>query len=1040
MPSFNGLMLRISISLAPPSRNIPLTQPSHCRFTPTLLSRPQNGQMKNTILSIALLLVSSLCVVAQKGTISGKIVDSKTGEELIGVAAMIENSNPPMGAVTDLDGNFVIPNVPEGMHNVVLKYMGYTQKVYKNLKVTSGQVATLNTSMQEESTDLNEVVIVAEARRETQSAIFIMQKNSTVIQSGISSEDIKRSPDRSSSDALKRVSGATIQDGKFAVIRGLADRYNMAMLNSVILPSTEPDRKSFAFDIFPSNVLDNILIMKTGQPDLPSEWAGGLIQLNTRDIPEKSFFNINYGISFTEQTTFRKFNNYEGSKTDWLGFDNGARTLPNNFPSILDFQYQTKDSARNAYGKQFAKNSWQPRKNMIAYPGQSIQLSGGYALRKKDFQFGGIVALTYSNTLRFTEGTRDRQDADGSPYLSFNDETYNNSVNAALLANLSVVIKNRHRISWKNVYTINSDDNTIVRDGTSYFSDVNIIRTNLEFTSSRVYSSNLIGDHSFGKNDIKIRWNAGITLLNRDQPATKRYSYDQRLGDTSGYLLNLPPLNGGSDPKYGAMFHSYMNERVYNAGTELTVPFRVYGAKQNVRVGGFYQNRSRDFEARNFFVRRRFGQSSPLRALPIDSIINQQNFENGLLAFEQVAFPQDQYRAQSSTYAAYAMMENNIAKWLKAVWGFRFEYFTQQLTSANKIEVDLVRDENGNIILDENFQPQFIGKYVDTTYTKNYFSGAYASDSLGNVKTRFPLLPSLNLIFKLNESMNMRASYSQSMSRPEFRECAPFRYYDFLTENELVGNPGLLQTFIHNADLRFEYFLGRGQAVNASVFYKRFQNTIELAALSGGGVDIFAYSNAAAANLIGVELEIRKNLDFITKKLEDLTFTANVAYIYSRVDLRNVQNLAADEIRRPMMGQSPYIINLGLSYQHPRIGTGVSLLYNQAGERLSVTGILGNPAWYEHFRPLLDLQISQKFWKDRGIIRLTFSDLIAKPTIFYQNLLTQKDAETVNNSADPTKKLEQLNDRNRHYQKGQDYVVRSFQNYRTYSLQIGFTF
>lgn len=999
--------------------------------------------MKNLLHTSLLLLLSffyTTATNAQKGTISGKIIDPKTGETLIGVAAVIENTNPPIGAISDLDGNFLIKGVDAGTHNLVFKYLGYTTKTIKGVKVNAGEVTSINITLEEENTTLKEIEVVAEARRETQSAIFIMQKNSTVIQSGISSEDIKRSPDRSSSDVLRRVSGATIQEGKFAVIRGLADRYNMALLNNTILPSTEPDRKAFAFDVFPSNVLDNIVIMKTGQPDLPSEWAGGLIQLNTRDIPEKNFFNVTYGISFTEQTTFKPYINYQGSKTDFLGFDSKTRTLGKNFPSVLDFQFATADSNRQKLGKDLlSRNNWKTKENSLAYPGQNLQMSGGFSVKKKDITIGGIAALTYSNTLRFTQGTRNRIDGDGSPYLGFEDRTYNNSVTAAALANLSVVIKNKHRISWKNIYTINADDNTVLRDGVSYFSSVEVQRYNLEFISSRVFSSNVLGDHAFGKNDMKLRWNFGAVLVNRDQPNTRRYSYERlyeadSVGapnqNTQPFRINL--LTGASvDPKLGAMFYSSMSERVLNGGLEYIAPFRINGAKQNVRVGGFVQDRRRAFDARNFFVKRNGSLNDSLRALPVDQIVNPQNIQNGLLNFSQTAFPNDRYQAKSNTYAGYAMMENNIGKWFKAVWGFRFEYFKQDLTSS-KVVVKTTISPEGDLVQ--------TGSYVDTVYTKKYFSGAYSADSTGKVSTKFPLLPSVNMVFKLNESMNLRASYSQSMSRPEFRECAPFRYYDFITEYELLGNENLLQTFIHNADLRYEWFLGKGQAVNVSVFYKHFQNTIELTALSSGGVDVYAYSNAAKANLVGAELEVRKNFGFAHPKLEDLVFTANLAYIYSRVDLTNVKNIASDELKRPMQGQSPYVINLGLGYQHPKYGFGANLLYNQAGDRLSITGIVGNPAWYEHFRPLLDLQLSQKFWKDRGIIRFTISDLIAKPTIFYQNVLTAKDIEEINKADDKIAKAQQLNDANRHYQKGQDYIVRSFQNYRTYSIQIGFTF
>lgn len=965
------------------------------------------------------LFFTSVIATAQKGTISGKVVDAKTGETLIGVSVIVENASPIQGAITDFDGNFVIPNVVAGKHKVTLRYIGYASKTLENIEVPAAGVATLNVILETGDTKLKEVEITAKASRETQSAIFVMQKNSSIIQSGISSEDMKRSPDRSSSEVLRRVSGATIQDGKFAVIRGLADRYNMALLNNAILPATEPDRKAFAFDIFPSNILDNIIIMKTAQPDLPSEWAGGLIQLNTRDIPEKSFFNVTIGQTFVEQSTFKPYNSYEGSKTDFLGFDNGTRTLSKQFPSILDFNTKTNDVERKELGTSLLNKSWKVNKNNLAYPGQSLQLSGGYAWRNKDIQLGAIAALSYSNNLRYTSATRNRQDADGSPYLSYQDKIYNNSVTSALLGNFSLVLKNKHRISWKNSFTVNSDDNTVQRSGVSYFSSVETKRTNLEFISSRVYSTTLTGDHLFGKKEFKLRWNGGLVLMNRDQPQTRRYSYDRpyisdSVGapnqNTGAFILNLPKTGTSADPKYGAMFYSKLKEKIYNGAVDFSAPFKIGSKKQLVKLGAYYQNRSRDFEARNLFVGKAGYStfSTTELAQSVEAIINQENMANGKIKLYQVANATDKYSAVSNTYAAYAMMENTASHWFKAVWGFRFEYFTQKLTTANNIQT--IGNPDGTISQ----------KFIDTSYTQNYFSGAYKADTNGKVTPVFPLLPSVNLIFKLNENMNLRTSYSQSMSRPEFREVAPFRYYDFVNEFEMIGNENLLQTFIHNADLRYEWFMGKGQVLNASVFYKRFTNTIELAARSGSGTDLYEYANAAKADLIGAELEVRKNFAFVSPKLEDLSITANLAYIYSQVDLTNVKNTPADELKRPMQGQSPYIINLGLSYQNQKIGFGANLLYNQTGNRLYATGVDNNPAWYEHWRPLLDLQISQKFWKDRFTVRLTCSDLIAKPTVFYQN-------------------VGELG-KNREYNKGKDYVVRQVNNYRSYFLQLSFAF
>jgi TonB-dependent receptor len=978
--------------------------------------------MTRNIFTLFLVFFFALSATAQTGVVSGKIVDAKSGETLMGSTVVIdENTN--WAASTDLDGNFTIAKVPAGKHKVKVRYIGYQEKE-DEIEVKTGEVNTLNMTLSEDAVILKETVITGTVtKRDNESAIVMMQKNSTVIQSGISSEEMKRSPDKSSSDVIRRVSGATIQDGKFAIIRGLADRYNMAMLNNTMLPSTEPDRKAFAFDVFPSNILDNIIIMKTGQPNLPSEWAGGLIQLNTRDIPEKSFFNVTYGISFNEGSTFKPYKTYDGSKTDFLGFDNSVRPLSKNFPDIIglnDLKLVGNTDSLRTLGKQVTNSSWKTKQRSLAYPGQSLQLSGGFAVRKKAIQLGGVFALTYSNVLRYTEGTRTKYQGSIDELDSdYNDERYNNTTSSALLGNLSMVIKNNHKISWKNIFTNNSDNAIIERKGVSYGNATEQNRTSQEFTSANVFSTNLTGDHLFEGSDIRWKWNAGYVMVNRDQPRTTRYSYERPyssstpFGDnqtTDPYVFQFS--YGGSDPKQGAYFYSSLRERVYNAGTDLTVPFKISEQKQAVSFGYSFQYRTRSFEARNLFIDYPGGYNDSIRFdTNVDNIINQQNLSNGKLTMNPFVQPTDIYSANATTHAAYVMMENNIGSRFKAVWGFRFESFKQNLTSPSKIEFD---------VIDQGTEPPITKTRVeDTTYAKSYFSGAYETDSFGNVKSVFPLLPSINLIYKLNETMNLRASYSQSMSRPEFRESSNFLYFDFLRDVSLAGNPDLQQTFIHNADLRYEWFLGKGQSINASLFYKHFTNTIELTSVASGSQQSFIYSNANTAYLVGVEVEVRKNFDFVSKKLEDLVFVANMAYIYSRVDLRNVKNNSSDEQIRPMQGQSPYVINLGLSYAHPKIGTGASLLYNQVGQRLYASGEVGNPAWYENWRPLLDLQISQKFLKGKGIVRLTISDIIAAKSLFYQNDVVGKQRE---------------------YNKGKDAVVLSQMNYRTYSLQVSFNF
>lgn len=966
--------------------------------------------MKNLYLLISLFISNILWA---NGTLSGKVVDGKTGETLIGVSVLVENTS--YATVTDLDGNYLINDIAAGTYTVVYKYIGYENFTANNIVIRNNENTTQNVVLNTGEINLKTVEVKAQVKRESASAVYLIQKNSTIIQSGISSEDIKKSPDRNTGEALKRVSGASLQDGRFAIIRGLSDRYNNAMLNENLLPSTEPDRKTFAFDIFPANIVDNILILKTAQPDMPSEFAGGIVQINTKSIPEKNFFNATYGISFIEQTTFKRYNAYAGSKTDFLGIDN-KRALPSTFPSAINLhnlQVSYADAARQEVIKinsQLINQNWATNQK-IATPNQSLQLSGGFNKKWKNISVGAVMALSYNYATKNTMGERNRQEINGTPYYNFTDIKSNISTNTAVLANFSLIIKNNHKINFKNLFTINSDNNTIERTGTSFVNNVAVKRTSLEFITNQVINTGINGNHYFEKEKIKLNWNGGFILVKRNQPNTRRFSYEKNLNDTLPYQY----ISGAQDPLLSSMFYSNLNEKVLNAGFDVSNELKMFSKKDNIKVGMFYQNRNRDFNARTFYA---YVNNHSLDTLGVENIITPQNYNLGNISVIQQNFEQGLiYKAQSNLTAAFVMFTNNFTPKLKAVWGFRMEYFNQQMNIPNKqIDTSYYDPINGVVT---------VYKTVDSIYTTKYFSGISKSDTNGAPildkhgiqKSNFPLLPSINLIYSLNETMNLRFSYGQTITRPEFRELSAFHYFDFVADAGLSGNSKLQQTLIHNFDLRYEYFMGKGQVFNATFFAKKFTNTIEQTAIANGSSQEFQYNNAQSAFLVGAEIEFRKRLDFIHKSLIDLQFISNFAYIYSSVDVSKIKNNAGDESKRSMQGQSPFIINLGLMYQHPKIGFGATVLYNQIGHRLIAIGEVGNPSWYENSRPILDLQFSQKVGKYLTF-KLTFSDLIAMPQLFYQN------------AANTPKS----------YQKGKDFIVRKEQNYRGYNFQLNFSF
>jgi CarboxypepD_reg-like domain/TonB-dependent Receptor Plug Domain len=403
----------------------------------------------------ALVFLFPFALLAQKGVIAGKIIDAKLADVLIGVTVRLDDGAG--GAITDFDGNYTIANVPVGKHKISITYTGYNPKSIEEIEVKNGEATTVDIALEDGAAQaIAEVVVVAKASRESQSALTILQKSSPTIGDGISSETIKRTPDRTTGDVIRRVSGASIQDNKFAIIRGLNDRYNIAMLNGALLSSTEPDRKAFSFDLFPSSMLDNLVIVKTASADLPAEFAGGAILVTTKDIPEASFLQANVSSGYNSATTFKPFLSGEGGGSDWLGHDNGTRALPSTFPATTDFKAETKDERYRT--SQLFGNDWAINEKNSARPNMGFQISGGYVTDPaKKNQFGATLGVSYSNNNRLQNGMRSDFDV-ANKLFDFSDKQFKNNVLWGALFNTALKINGKHKIGLQATYSTNADN------------------------------------------------------------------------------------------------------------------------------------------------------------------------------------------------------------------------------------------------------------------------------------------------------------------------------------------------------------------------------------------------------------------------------------------------------------------------------------------------------------------------------------------------------------------------------------------------------
>lgn len=949
----------------------------------------------------ALTLLISITAYSQTGKITGKIIDAKTGETLPGATAVIEGTTK--GASADFDGNFSLNNVPVGKVTLIVSYISYDTKKLTGIEVKANDVTNVNVPLETSSSqNLQEVTVTVEIAKENTAALVLMQKNNVSVSDGVSAETIKRTPDRNTADVLKRVSGVTIIEDKFVIVRGLSDRYNVSFLNNSPLPNTEADKKAFSFDIFPANMLDNILVNKTATPDMPGDFAGGIIQINTKNIPDKNFVSLSLNGGYNTITTGKEQLTYQGGKRDWLGIDDGTRALPSETPTQENFPADNISQFEAA--KPF-KNDWAIEKSTFK-PNFSTQFAIGQNIKYKERDFIGILfSLTYNNSNTFAQRTRNvyNNNATGTGE-SVQEEHYDLNVygNQNLLGsilNLSFKLNENNNISLKNIYSISSDDKLIASLGNRAMNEEIPIETKINsrfFQSSKVYSGQLSGDHYLPKLKIKGNWVGSYGTSNRNVPNYRvtAWSRQTKLTDPNEpylydtiYQANVALSTSGPDYS-GYRFYSNLDENIKSFKADFSRGFKISeNIKQEIKVGGFAQTRDREFYTRQLGLTHiSYMFKNSLLYLPEDQIFAQQNM--GLNIPSEVGYPDstgfklseltkptDKYSATSKLFAGYLMLDTKYKEWFRVIYGVRFENFFQKVNAERIKGVPLVIER----------------KNLD-------------------------FLPSINLIFSLNEKQNIRASYSKTVNRPEFRELAPFNWYDPETRFLLSGREDLVKCDIQNYDLRYEVYPGRGQILSASAFYKDFKNPIEIVA-SENASDELVFKNTPKATIIGAELEFRVIIGALFKTdsikfLNNLSVFSNLSYFKSEVSLFKPGS-TTEKYTRSLQGQSPYIINAGILYNDNELGFSVGAMLNRIGERIYNVGTQNEPNRWENSRTVVDIQFGKQLWKNRMEIKFNIRDLLKQRSVIYQN-----------------------NDNDTRFNKGKDYEVLTRTYGTVYSLQL----
>lgn len=907
-----------------------------------------------------LLIISFELVFAQKGSITGVVVDRETNQTIVGANVVITGTFT--GTSTNLDGEYELKNLNPGTYSLTVSFISYQTDTVKNIVVKPGQTTRVNFKLKPVQQELEGVVITGTRTTSTEISMINAIKSSNIIISGISKQQIARSQDKNALEVLRRVPGITTIEDRFVIVRGLIERYNTVWLNNSVAPSVESDQRAFSFDIIPSSMINMILVYKTPAPELPSDFAGAAIEVYTKNFPESNYLSVGFSSRYTSGVSFRDFYQYKGGKTDWLGFDDGTRSIPSIVPGTVEYRRvqglvnsetatpEQRESAKRLqteWGQAFSKVSTADLKTALPDYKFNFEYASKFNLKDNRIFLGNITSINYDNGYDFEKIFRATYEVydtimDKSVYIyQYTDRQYTRKVHVGALFNWSLSLPG-HNIEFRNVFNQFGKSKTTHREGIDYYRNSNKIDwRELAYDSRTIYSGQLGGKHTIKSENTKLNWTLGYSFANRDQPDIRRiYRYAAFIDDSTYTPYQLDYTTWANTESNGRLFID-LEEHITTGEVSLNTGLYIHNFRPKIKFGVYTENKHRDFNIRAFGVLRAgipaHFDFSILRQ-PLDSVYHDSNFrfynpedpnsKAGIKLYEDTR-PEYLYTANNNLLASYIGLNIPVYQKLSVYTGVRAEKMRQELEWMSEFPT-------------ENIEAKYLSTVRDTLL----------------------FFPSINITYNFNDKNLLRLAYGKSVNRYEFREIAPYGFYDFELSATVYGNDSLKNAFIDNFDFRYEWYPSPSEMITIGAFYKKFINPIEMNLFPASNGWDFVYSNAVDAYSLGAEIDIRKSFVTWSERsnflyhFRDFTLIMNASLIKSKVT--SDDDYLRDK-QRPMFGQSPYVINAGVYYSNPDIKFSASLLYNVIGPRIAVVGTPTIPNIYELPRNLIDLTFTKNF-------------------------------------------------------------------------------
>lgn len=891
--------------------------------------------------------------ISQTGVVSGTINDGEYNDVLPFANVIVKGTQT--GTTSDFDGKFNL-KLDAGTYTLTFSFVGYQTKEISEVVIIAGQTKNIEVTLNASAGQLDEVIVTTTARKNTEASVLNLQKNSIILMDGLSLETIKKTGASDVATAVQSVPGVSVQGGKYVYVRGLGDRYTKSILNGMEVPGLDPDRNTLQLDIFPSQILENILISKSATADQPADFTGGVVNIVTKDIPSRAEYSVSMGLGYNADFHFNK--NYltsKNSSTDFLGFDDGLRANPISKNTEVPIPQQNGEEVRSLTQRFNPQMAAAREQNFMNY---NFSITAGDQFQVGNNKLGYLASVSYRNETKYYDEYINGQlyRKDGSDKSNFNlladrtqtGELGTNSVLISALAGLTYKTNNsKYQFNVLHIQNGESEagifrlDNFIVSSNT-------IKKDNLTYVQRSITNALLKGTHSIGSdNDWNLEWNLSPSIARVDDKDLRTTPFRVTINPTTGKeVYTIEPSESGDASRF---FRSL--EEINLAGKiGLEKEHNLFGFEAKAKIGGAYAHKKRDFEITKYSLPLLNFASGTFDGDP-DQLLAPENIydpsTNSGTYVRQDSNDSDSFDSKIHIAAAYLAEEFKVTKWMHAALGVRFEKF-------------------------------------DLLYTGERQNGSKLVDAKVLEKSDF--FPSANLIFDVNEDGNkkIRTSFSRTTARPSFKEASLAEIFDPISSTTFIGNIDLQPTYVNNFDLRYEQYGEAGDFFAISGFYKAFKDPIELSFIRRA-YGQYTPLNLGDAKVFGAEIEIRKNLGFISG-LQNIDFNLNFSLIESQQEYSDderegrLDNLRTGETldnTRQLQGQSPYLINLGFNYKEENTGIQGGVFYNTQGKTLEIVGAGDVADVYTMPFHNVKLNISKSFGENKNsTLSLKFDNLL----------------------------------------------------------------